>query len=243
MKPKSYAALFSVVLLLNACKKDPNVKPISYPNASYQELAPYDSKGKPDNLLKDVIPPDLITYVNQILPDGKNNTLSHPELFTGINSADIPINQSSDVFVTLVSGNAGFSNTLAFYTYASGQSPTSDKDIKLITYIFPNAGRNNPLQPGDKVYLGKFDVGTNIGFVLLQNAWDTSKSIIYTNALHFCTTDALNPETDPKLKRHAVLLNYSGGQRIIGFEDTDRSSSSCDQDFNDVVFYCTVTPK
>ena len=243
MKPKSYALLFIIILMINACKKDPNVKPISYPNATYQTLAPYDSKGKPDNLLKDIVSPDLVAYVNQTLVNGRNEVIAHPELFTGVNPADIPITQPSDVFVTLVSGNAGFSNTLAFYTYTTGQPPTSDKDVKLITYIFPNAGRNNPLQPGDKVYLGNFDVATTVGFVLLQNAWDTSKSLIYTNALHFCTTDALNPETDPKLKRHAVLLNYSGGQRVIGFEDTNRSTVACDNDFNDVVFYCTVTPK
>jgi len=242
MKLKSYTSLFIIVLIINACKKDPQIKPVSFPDATYQSLAPYDSKGQPDNLLTDIISPDLVTYVNQMLVDRNNLTISHPELFTGANPADIPVNQSSDVFVTFVFGNAGNSNTLGFYTYPTGQPPTSDKDVKLITYIFPNAGVNSPLKAGDKMYLGKFNVGTTIGFVILQNAWDTSKSFINSDATHFCSTDALNPEMDPKLKRHAVVLDYSGGQKLIGFEDRNRASLDCDQDFNDIVFYCTVTP-
>jgi len=38
-----------------------------------------------------------------------------------------------------------------------------------------------------------------------------------------------------------VFINYTPEKKtIVGFEDTDRESPYCDNDFNDVVFYATV---
>ena len=243
MKPKSYALLFIIFLMINACKKDPQIKPINFPNASYESLAPYNSSGEPDKLLKDTIPPSLLNYVQQTIRKGINMTVSHPEFFSGNTNADLAIiKSSSDVYVTFVSGNAAYSNTLAFYTFPTNNPPQSDKDIKLITYIFPNAGRKSPLNPGDKMFLGKFSAGTTIGFVILQNAWDTSKSFLNSNVIHFCSTDAINPESVPALKKHGILYtNYTYDNKLlISFEDYDRSKPGCDNDFADVIFYCTV---
>jgi len=40
-----------------------------------------------------------------------------------------------------------------------------------------------------------------------------------------------------------VLLNYAPENKVlISFEDTDRTKPECDNDFNDVVIYCTVQP-
>ena len=229
--------------MLNACKKDPVSKPVSFTSTVYQNLAPYNSLGEPDNLLKDTIPSAMLSFIAQTLPDRQNLTIAHPELFTSTASANITITQPSDVFMTFVSGVAGYSNSIAFYSYPTNQPPVSAKDIKLITYVFPNAGNRTPLKPGDKAKIGKFDIGTTIGFLILQNAWDTSKGGLNNNVVHLCSTDALNPEVDPKLKRHAVLINYTPGNKLlIGFEDTDRTSPRCDNDFNDAVIYCTVNP-
>lgn len=244
MKPKTYALLVIVILIINACKKDPEIKPINFPNASYQSLQPYNSKGEPNHLLKDTIPATILNYVNQTIKKGVNMTISHPEFFTGNTNADLPITKpSTEVFVTFVAGNAAFSNTLAFYTYPTNNPPKSDKDVKLITYIFPNAGNKSPLNPADKISLGTFDVGTTIGFVILQNAWDTTKSFLNSDVIHFCSTDAINPETDPKLRKQAISYkNYipEANKFLISFEDVDRASPSCDNDFADVIFYCTV---
>lgn len=243
MKPKLYAPLFIIILVINACKKGSEIKPINFPNASYESLTPYNSSGKPDGLLKDTIPLPLLNYVQQTIKKGVNMTVSHPEFFSGKTSADLGItNTSSDLYVTFVSGNASFANTLAFYTYPTNNPPQSDKDIKLITYIFPNAGKKSPLNPGDKMFLGKFNAGTTIGFVILQNAWDTSKNFLNSNVIHFCSTDPINPESVPALKKHAILYtSYTyDDKRLISFEDYDRSSPNCDNDFADVIFYCAV---
>ena len=62
------------------------------------------------------------------------------------------------------------------------------------------------------------------------------------DVVHFLTDDALNPEVDPNLKKHAILINYTPDNKVlIGFEDLDRTSPGCDNDFNDLVFYETIT--
>jgi len=132
-------------------------------------------------------------------------------------------------------------NAVAFYTYPTTQPPASAKDIKNIVYFFPNASGLTSLTPGDKVKIGKFDPGTSIGFVLMQNAWDTTKATLNNDAIHYCTNDVLNPETDATKRKHAVIINYTPENKVlIGFEDWDRSSPDCDNDFNDVIIYCTI---
>ena len=84
-------------------------------------------------------------------------------------------------------------------------------------------------------------MGTSIGFVLMQSAWSITTGTLDNNVVHFCSNDVLNPEVDPNLKKHAVLINYAPENKVlIGFEDIDRTEPKCDNDFNDVVVYATV---
>ncbi|MEO8415719.1 MAG: DUF4114 domain-containing protein [Ginsengibacter sp.] len=245
MKPKNYFFLLSIIIMFTACKKTALTKPVNFTSTAYANLGTFDLTGKPDYLASpDTISPYMLSFISSTLPDGKDLTISHPEFFNSSAIADVTIAQPSDVYITFVKEGCRYTNSLAFYTYPTGQSPTSAKDIKLITYIFPNSGNYTPLDPGNKVKLGKFDIGTSIGFVLMQNAWDTTAKLLDNNAVHFCTNDALNPEVDPNLKKHAVLINYTPEKKLlIGFEDTNRTDPQCDHDFNDVVIYCTVTPR
>ena len=164
-------------------------------------------------------------------------------MFSGSAIADIAINQQSDVFITYIFNGSGTTNTLGFYTYPTNTPLASAKDIKTITYVFPNAGSGSTLETGDKVKIGRFNPGTSIGFVLMQSAWNSTNHSINNKSVHFCSNDILNPEVDPALKKHAVLINYAAENKVLmGFEDLDRTSSICDHDFNDVVVYATVTP-
>ena len=194
-------------------------------------------------LTPDTISPALLAYINATLPEGQDLRNTHPELLSTEATADVAITQQSDVFITFVSHTGGYTNTFAFYTYPTTQPPTSTKDIRTITYVFPNSGALTPLHRGDKVKIGRFDVGTSIGFVLLQKGWDTVTNVLSNKVVHFCSNDVLNPEVDPALKKHAVLINYPPENKVlIGFEDLDRTSQYCDHDFNDLVVYCTITP-
>lgn len=232
------------ISVVGACKKDPVTKPVEFTSTDYETLGSYDSAGKPNNLLpQDVISADMRTFILNTLPSGKDLRTTHPELLTTKAIADIAITQASDVFITFVSQGAGYPNAFAYYTYPTNAPPASAKDIKIITYVFPNAGAYTTLKPGDKVKLGRFNPGTSIGFVLMQGAWNQNSRTLDNNAVHFCSNDVLNPEVDPNLKKHAVLVNYPKENKVlIGFEDMDRTRANCDHDFNDIVTYATVVP-
>ncbi len=246
---KKITPVFITLLMLGACKKNNTVQPASVPvkftTTTYGFLGTYDGSGKPINYLlpKDNISPNLSSYVTSTLPERKDLRTTHPELLTTQAIADITMTKKSDVFITFVYQGTYIPDALAFYTYPTNNPPTTAADIKNITYIFPYAGYTTTLQPGDKVKIGTFDVGTSVGFVLMQGGWNTTTKTVDNSVVHFCSNDALNPEVDPKLKKHAVLINYTPENKVlIGFEDLDRTDPKCDHDFNDVVVYATVTP-
>lgn len=235
--------MLAIFFASTACKKDVVTRPVDFTATQYEFLGTYDSTGKPNYLINppDTISPGLLAFIATNLPDGKNLTLSRPDLFTSTASADIVVTQPTDVNVTFVSADADFTNGIAFYTYPTSQPPMSATDIKIITYIFPNAGSQTPLQPGDKVKIGSFTAGTTVGFLLMEDAWSVTTHSLDNNVVHFCTDDILNPEVSPSLKRHAVLLDYTPENKLlISFEDTNRTDPSCDNDFNDVIIYCTL---
>ncbi|MEO6134043.1 MAG: DUF4114 domain-containing protein [Ginsengibacter sp.] len=247
MKPIRYIsalAFFIAIIVFASCKKDAAVTiPVKFTSTSYKSLGSYDATGLPLYLVSpDVISPEIQTFISQTLPEQTDLRISNPELLTTKAIADIKITGPSQVFITYVSRGTGYTNSLAFYTYPTGQSPTSTKDIDSITFIFPSCGNKSPLNPGDKVKIGNFASGTSIGFVLLRDGWDTTSHKLRTDVIHFCSNDILNPEVDPNLKKHAVMISYPTENKVlIGFEDIDRTSPYCDHDFNDLVVYSTVT--
>lgn len=198
----------------------------------------------------DVVDASLLSYVNASLPEGTPVTTSHPAYLATTAVHAINVTAKSDVWVTFVSEGAGYQNTLAFYTYKTGNPPTqinggtNYNGIDKVTYIFPNAsgvGSGGGLKSGDKVKLGTFDAGTTIGFVLIQNAWTGSG--VNTSNTPFFTQDELNPENTAALKKHTVML-YDDVHKLylLGFEDQNRQNGGSDNDFNDLVVYATANP-
>lgn len=99
------------------------------------------------------------------------------------------------------------------------------------------------MQVGDKVKIGQFPAGTGIGWVLLANAWNSSSSSVGYGQWQLFSNPDYNPEAEEKLRYHNVLLNDPDNERIIlGFEDIRRDFQSCDNDFNDAIFYITANP-
>lgn len=220
----------------------PKSNPVSFAGSAHENACSWDASGKPDCLVApDVISQSLYDFINANLPEGRDLRYKDSPLLSGNAQADLTISEASDVYITFVYQNTVSNNTFGFYTFPTGQGPKTASDIKTITYVFPNAKSPSPLYPGDKVKIGRFAAGTSIGFVLLQNGWSNQLRKPDSAALHFCSTDVLNPEIDPSLKKHTVLLNYAAENKLlIAFEDADRTTLSCDHDFNDVVFYATV---
>jgi len=215
-------------------------------NTNYTYLGGYNSLGVPDYLepVNDVITQDLLDDINYTLPSGEPLPESHPEYLLPEWDYNLNLIEDCDVWMTFVHEGAGYRNVLGFYTYETGDTPSTPNEIDSITIIFPNvsyAGSGGGLQSGNKVFIGSFTANTTISFALMANGWQNGevtdgKWILYSNP-------NLNPEADPELRQHTVLLNDNGRDLLLlGIEDIRRDQQSCDQDFNDAVFYVTANP-
>ena len=89
--------------------------------------------------------------------------------------------------------------------------------------------------------IGRFSAGTGIGWVLLANGWNGTA--VTSGLWKLYSNPDYNPENDTELRKHNVLLCDPENERIIlGFEDIRRDYASCDNDFNDALFYITANP-
>lgn len=251
---RNYLILLTLLAAGTSCNKALNLPtgstPVKFTNTTYDSLATYDALGKPSNLMspRDSISPDLTAYIFSKLPKGADNFKAHPELFTSTANATLNITQKTAVTITFVQETAEYLNTVGYYTFPTNKPPTKASEISKITYIFPNCSALNSggeLLPGDKVNIGTFNAGTSIGFVLLENAYKPLTHSIYIIGNQFCSADELNPENNPAIRRHVVILNYpvvNPKLSLISFEDTDRANPQNDNDFVDVTIYATQTP-
>ena len=106
----------------------------------------------------------------------------------------------------------------------------------------------------DMVGNTQFEAGTNVGFFLLQNAWNGYQvngwDNTYRDPLTMYTIDFLNPENSASntidnaatYSRHVAMMSSVSGDNevILGFEDLVRPYG--DNDFNDAVFVVRTDP-
>ncbi len=212
---------------------------------NYQFLGSYTSDGTPLYFVEsDVVSTATINLIKNSLPENYPVPTYNPQYISAGYDTDVVVDALADVWVTFVSEGAGYKNVLGFYTYDINNPPTTKPTANQITIIFPNvsaAGSGGSLVTGNKVKIGTFPAGTGIGWVLLANAWNGSS--VTAGLWQLYSNPAFNPEADPAKKQHNVLLNDAENQRVImGFEDIRRDNASCDNDFNDAVFYVTANP-
>ena len=212
---------------------------------NYVYMGGFDNQGKPNYLVSpnDVISKTLLSYINASLPELKPVTTYHPAYLNGSAQTNLDLVQDGDVYITFVHEGAVFMNSLAYFTYPTNNKPTSTNDIDSLHIILPNAslaGSSGSMVSGNKVKLGRFQANTSIGFCLITNGWTgTGVGGGYNK---FYTVDALNPEAASVNKRHAAMLRDNTTNVILfGMEDTNRETSGCDNDFNDIVFYASTT--
>ncbi|MEI7502637.1 MAG: LruC domain-containing protein [Paludibacter sp.] len=222
----------------------------------FYTLGTWDNQGVPNYLStpNDVITASLLADINSSLPEYKHLTDSHPQYLDDANDGSVKLYKDAEVWVTFVHEGAGYMNTLAYYTYTNGNSPTSINDIKDKTIIYPNvsySGSGGGLTSGNKVQLLYLDPKTNtyskifpagktVAWVLHAMGWSGSNIKTINNTYTYYSDSKLNPELDLKLKKHNVILN-DAGKLIVSFEDMRRDQGS-DNDFNDAVFYATINP-
>ncbi len=214
--------------------------------AQYNYLGSWDNSGVPDYLEaeNDNVESDLLQRIKFSLPDGKKVESHHPEWLADGTQTNIHLSEQSDVFVTFVTEGAGYKNVLGFYYYQADSPPQQISDIEeTMTIIFPNASElysGGGLVPGNKVKLGNFPANTVIGWFLLANGWGTNG--LTNGHWRLFSNPVLNPESNPSLRQHNILLNDDAtGKIILGFEDIRRDNSGCDHDFEDALYYVTTT--
>ncbi len=221
-------------------------------NSQIAFLGSYNSQGVPDYLENpgDVITSGLLSDLNNSFPEGQDLSVTHPEYMSTDYDHDVLLECESSVWVTFISEGAGYKNVLGFYKYDRDDPPASVNDIDTITIIFPNtsfAGSGGGLYAGDKVKIGTFPANTGIGWVLIANGWQNGQVTDGYN--YYYSNRQFNPESDPSLKQHSVLLIDPGRDlSILAWEDIQRDNQGqdpywCDQDFNDVMYYVTIDPE
>lgn len=211
---------------------------------TYNTLGSWNSIGIPNYMEPDTddLDASFLADINASLPENSPLPESHPQYLSEGAEANLVINELADVWVTFVHEGAGYKNVLGFYSYQMENPPNSVDEINH-TIIFPNVSYFNSgggLHSGDKVHIGQFPAGTVIGWFVIANGW-RNNTVGNGNGIYY-SNPAFNPESDPLLKRHNVLLHDSERNRILlGFEDLNREGS-CDNDFNDAVFFTSSNP-
>ena len=211
------------------------------------KFAGWDANGVPDNLepVGDVISAGLLATVNASLPEYSRVPVNNPEYLTA-SDTDVHITRRADVWITFVHEGAGWKNSLGFYTYPTGSPPQTVAEITNKQFIFPNVsleGSGGGLRSGDKVFLGTFPGGTSIGWFLVANGWLASPPSVGSGNYTVYSNPRLNPERDPTKRQHTILLSDVERElMLIAFEDINREAASCDEDFNDAIFYVSSTP-
>ena len=215
-------------------------------NSVFKPMGTYNSNGVPNYLVtpNDVIDASMISDINATLPEYIAAPTSHPQYFASANEHNLLLTDACNVWVTFVHEGAGYRNVLGFYKYQTGHRPTSVSQIDTVKVIFPNtsfANSGGGLNSGNKVYLGQYAPGTEIGWVLIADGF--RNATITNGNWIFYSDQSLNPETAADKKQHTILLNDIGrGKFLLSFEDIKREGSSSDNDFNDAIFYVTADP-
>ena len=215
-------------------------------------LGSWDNNGVPNYLepTNDVVDASLLTGINNLLPESVDLRILHPELLNNANQSNLVLTDDCEVWVTFISENAGFNNSLGYYSYPTNHPPTTAADLAALNIIFPNSsfpGSGGNLHAGNKVKLkgplanGAFPANTTIGWVLFANGWNGSTVTPGNWTLY--SDWKFNPEADDNLKKHFLFLYDRARYKfLLAVEDWRADDSGCDHDFNDCVYYVTATP-
>jgi hypothetical protein len=216
--------------------------------SQYHYMGAYAWDGKPKYLVSpaDTVGVNFRANITATLPEYRSVPVYNPRLIADGRTETIGVKCPSDVWITFVDEGAAYQNVLGYYTYKTDSPLIAAPPASKINIIFPNASKSGfggGLNPGDKVYLGNFPPNTSIGFVLLANGWDGVSETVSSGKWVLYSDSRFNPEADTTLKKHTVMLHDTASSRIVvGFEDIRRDGYGSDQDFNDLLFFATVTP-
>ncbi|GAB2990071.1 LruC domain-containing protein [Cyclobacterium sediminis] len=210
-------------------------------------LGSWSGNGKPSYLLEpDQISNQLLKNINTSLPERKDVRFNNPKALDEKYQKELFVNELAEVWVTYVHTGGSYRNTIGYYYYKKGEAPETVADIKNKTIIFPNA-QSGVLSSGAKVKLkgpvnGAFEKDTYIGWFLISNGWQGGQ-VTGGNGIFYADKDLNTSNNNESLRDQMVFLYDATDQLLLmAWEDIRRDYSSCDHDFNDVMFYASWNP-
>jgi LruC domain-containing protein len=204
-------------------------------------MGTYNANGYPGYLFQvnDHAWRSLINNLSQTLPEGVSVPLTKPHFFEAGKKTNLVLKEKTRVFVTFAGEGTNQTNALGYFIY-DGSHPAG----KPHTIIFPNAsmpGSGGSLHGGDKVLLGEFPANTVIGWFLVPNGWVRTEKLVKNVQGIYYSVPSFNGTTESPLNQYMIMMKDIENEVIVlGFEDTPRTSPTCDHDFNDAVFYITL---
>jgi len=217
----------------------------------YRYHTTYDSDGVPTGTKftagDGTVPTELdnaITHLNE----GVAADLSNTNVFM-LNYTPTGLTKEGDVWITYIHEDAGWENSLGFYTY-TGDEPTLAELENKDTILFPTVDATK-LTKGDRISLGSFASGTKFGWFVVGDGWDLTDDVDDDNDdLVFeiangtvYSTSSFNPNNNIQcvyLNAHYDPDPEKESHILLGFEDTPLDAASCDNDYNDVIFYIST---
>jgi hypothetical protein len=194
-----------------------------------------EDKGRPDDVIESTVRAETLVNIETKFTQDMNAKDELPTLFEATVDKAIVLSKESEVYVTFVSENASYQNSLGYYTYNASSPPSNPSAVELHV-LFPNVS-DNVITQGDMVQVGtgKFPAGTVIGFFVIINGWE--KGDLHEDRDKIYTDMAFNPGGE---QQH-ILFKFKGfGDIVLGFEDIlIATAGNHYNDFNDVLF--TVT--
>ncbi len=221
---------------------------LSPDGATFTYMGTYTGVGVPKYLETkgDVVSQSVLNIINTSLPESRPVPKYNPQYITTSAQTNIVLKAEADVWVTFVHEMADYKNSLGYYTYPTNNPPKTAAAISKMNIVFPNCsfpGSGGALKTGDKVKLGHFAAGTTVAWFLVPDGWEGKNNKWVTDTRHPIrySDRILNTFTTEAYRSHTVLLNDPVSKLLIlGFEDLDRPAG--DNDFNDAIFYATVSP-
>jgi LruC domain-containing protein len=212
-------------------------------------LGGWNSLGVPNNVVvpNDIVSTQMLTNINTLLPSAQSVAVRNPQLLDDNTcTRTLLINQTCDLWVTFVTEGANNRSTLFYYKYHKNFPPQTPSDIDSMIVVFANSSFLNSgggLATGNKVYIGQVGADTVIAYGIISNGFNITNATIGNGQYTLFANKDLNPESNPALRQHMVLVNDLATNRLVmGFEDIRRDYPNCDHDFNDVMFYTTSNP-
>lgn len=193
--------------------------------------------GKPDALIysRNEYSSEFFSRINNALPEARINEA----FITDDSGSTITLSEEAEVFITFIHEGAGYKNSFGYFVFDPDNPPTSHEEVSEVI-VFPNLSYPH-LVNGHRLSIGTFPAGTSIGFFIAANGYWYYTGVKPFKVPYYYSLQGLNPEQDPALRQHTVLLyDEEVSEVIIGFEDLPRTWG--DNDFNDAVFSVKTTP-